>query len=196
MRELGIVDVRRGKRSNPVDTDARKTRPADLVDRRFARFRTDQLWVADFTYVWTWSGWVYVAFVFDAHSRRILGWRAATRMTTPLVLDCLEMTFWTRRREGVFRPSRRLIDESIDPSVGSVGDAYDNSMAESQIGPYKSELIHHEGPWRNVEQVEAATADWVHWFNTERIHSSIDDLTPIELEGLDYALTKPLDRVG
>jgi hypothetical protein len=90
----------------------------------------------------------------------------------------------------------RLIDEGIDPSVGSVGDAYDNSMAESQIGLYKSELIHHEGPWRNVDQVEAATADWVHWFNTERTHSSIDDLTPIELEGLDYALTEPLERAG
>ena len=101
MRELGIAGVRRGKRTNPVDADPRETRPADLVDRHFARFRTNQLWVADFTYVWSWSGWVYVAFVFDVHSRRILGWRAATRMTTPLVLDCLEMAFWTRRREGV-----------------------------------------------------------------------------------------------
>ena len=100
MRELGIVGVVRGKRKRPVDTDPRETRPADLVDRHFARFRTDQLWVADFTYVWTWSGWVYVAFVFDAHSHRILGWRAATSMTTPLVLDCLEMALWTRRREG------------------------------------------------------------------------------------------------
>jgi putative transposase len=214
MRELGIAGVRRGKRSNPVDGDVRETRPADLVDRHFARFRTDQLWVADFTYVWTWSGWVYVAFVFDAHSRRILGWRAAARMTTPLVLDCLEMAFWTRRREGVatfdglthhtdagsvytsIAFTDRLIDEGIDPSVGSVGDAYDNSMAESQIGLYKTELIHHEGPWRNVDQVEAATAEWVHWFNTERIHSSIDDLTPIELEQLDYALTEPLERAG
>ena len=101
MRELGIAGVVRGRRKRPVDADPRETRPADLVDRHFARFRTDQLWVADFTYVWTWSGWVYVAFVFDAHSRRILGWRAATSMTTPLVLDCLEMALWTRRREGV-----------------------------------------------------------------------------------------------
>ncbi|WP_162177350.1 IS3 family transposase, partial [Actinotalea ferrariae] len=100
MRELGLVGVRRGARKRPADTDVRQTRPADLVDRHFARLRTDQLWVADFTYVWTWSGWVYVAFVFDAHSRRILGWRAATSMTTPLVLDCLEMALWTRRREG------------------------------------------------------------------------------------------------
>jgi len=164
--------------------------------------------------VWSWSGWVYVAFVFDVHSRRILGWRAATRMTTPLVLDCLEMAFWTRRREGVadfaglthhtdagsvytsIAFTDRLIEEGIDPSVGSVGDAYDNSLAESQIGLYKTELIHHEGPWRNVDQVEAATADWVQWFNTERIHSSIDDLTPIELEQLEYALTEPLEQAG
>lgn len=101
MRELGIAGVLRGKRKRPVDTDPRETRPADLVDRHFARLRTNQLWVADFTYVWTWSGWVYVAFVFDAHSRRIIGWRAATSMTTPLVLDCLDMALFTRRREGV-----------------------------------------------------------------------------------------------
>jgi putative transposase len=101
MRDIGIAGVIRGKRKRPVDADPRETRPADLVDRHFARFRTNQLWVADFTYVWTWSGWVYVAFVFDAHSRRIIGWRAATSMTTPLVLDCLEMALWTRRREGV-----------------------------------------------------------------------------------------------
>ena len=101
MRELGIAGVVRGKRKRPIDTDLRETRPADLVDRHFARFRTNQLWVADFTYVWTWSGWVYVAFVFDAHSRRIIGWRAATSMTTPLVLDCLDMALFTRRREGV-----------------------------------------------------------------------------------------------
>ena len=101
MRELGLVGVTRGKRRKPADTAVKEVRPADLVDRHFARFRTDQLWVADFTYVWTWTGWVYVAFVFDAHSRRILGWRAATSMATPLVLDCLEMALFTRRREGV-----------------------------------------------------------------------------------------------
>ena len=152
MRELGIAGVVRGKRRRPTDTGLRETRPADLVDRHFHRFRTDQLWVADFTYVWTWSGWVYVAFVFDAHSRRIIGWRAATKMTTPLVLDCLEMAFFTRGREGVtgfvglthhtdagsvytsIAFTDRLVDEGIDPSVGSVGDAYDNSLAAPQIG--------------------------------------------------------------
>ena len=214
MRELGIAGVVRGKRTNPVDKDQRERRPADLVDRHFARMRTNQLWVADFTYVWTWVGWVYVAFVFDAHSRRILGWRAATSMTTPLVLDCLEMALFTRRREGVIAFdglthhtdagsvytsiafTDRLIDEGIDPSVGSVGDAYDNALAESQIGLYKFELIHHEGPWRDIDQVEVATAGWVQWFNTERTHRSIDDLTPLELEQLDYALTEPLERAG
>ncbi len=214
MRELGIAGVVRGRRKNPVDADPRESRPADLVDRHFARFRTNQLWVADFTYVWTWSGWVYVAFVFDAHSRRILGWRAATSMTTPLVLDCLEMALWTRRREGAtgfaglthhtdagsvytsISFTDRLIDEGIAPSVGSVGDAYDNALAESQIGLYKSELIHHEGPWRDVDQVEVATAGWVQWFNTDRIHGSIDDLTPLEAEQFSYALTEPLERAG
>ena len=214
MRELGIVGVTRGKRKRPVDADPRETRPADLVDRHFARFRTDQLWVADFTYVWTWSGWVYVAFVFDAHSRRILGWRAATSMTTPLVLDCLEMAFFPRRREGAndfvglthhtdagsvytsIAFTDRLVEEGIDPSVGSVGDAYDNSLAESQIGLYKSELIHHEGPWPDVDQVEVATASWVQWFNTERTHGSNSDLTPIEIEPLDYARIEPVEKTG
>ncbi|WP_374316547.1 IS3 family transposase [Microbacterium sp.] len=214
MRELGIAGVVRGKRKRPVDTDLRETRPADLVDRHFARFRTNQLWVADFTYVWTWSGWVYVAFVFDAHSRRIIGWRAATWMTTPLVLDCLDMALFTRRREGVtgfaglthhtdagsvytsIAFTDRLVDEGIDPSVGSVGDAYDNSLAESQIGLYKSELIHHDGPWRDIDQVEAATASWVLWFNTQRPHGSIDDLTPLEVEQLDYARNEPVGKAG
>jgi len=214
MRELGIAGVVRGKRRRPTDTGLRETRPADLVDRHFHRFRTNQLWVADFTYVWTWSGWVYVAFVFDAHSRRIIGWRAATKMTTPLVLDCLEMAFFTRRREGVtgfaglthhtdagsvytsIAFTDRLVDEGIDPSVGSVGDAYDNSLAESQIGLYKSELIHHDGPWRDIAQVEATQPHGCYWFNTERTHSSIDDLTPLEVEQLDYARNGPVTKAG
>ncbi len=189
-------------------------RPADLVDRHFRRFRPDQLWVADFTCVWTWTGWVYVASVFDVASRRILGWRAATSMATPLVLDCLEQALWSRRREGVesfaglthhtdagsvytsIAFTDRLIDEGIDPSVGSVGDAYDNALAESQIGLYKTELIHHQGPWRDVSHVEAATADWVHWFNTDRTHSTIWDLTPLEAERLSYAPRTALETAG
>ncbi|WP_082784210.1 integrase core domain-containing protein [Microbacterium laevaniformans] len=138
----------------------------------------------------------------------------ATSMTTPLVLDCLDMALFTRRREGVtgfaglthhtdagsvytsIAFTDRLVDEGIDPSVGSVGDAYDNSLAESQIGLYKSELIHHDGPWRDIDQVEAATASWVLWFNTERTHGSIDDLTPLEVEQLDYARNEPVGKAG
>lgn len=214
MCELGIARVRRGKRKHPVDGALRETRPADLIDRHFSRFRTNQLWVADFTYVRTWSGWVYVAFVFDAHSRRIIGWRAATSLTTALVLDCLQMALWTRRREGVTGLSAlthhtdagsvctsiaftdRLVDEGIDPSVGSVGDAYDNALAEPQIGLYKSELIHHEGPWRDVDQVQAATASWVLRFNSERPLGPIDDLAPLEGEHLDDARVESVELVG
>lgn len=215
MRELGLVGVTRGNwKQKPADAGIKERRAADLVDRHFHAFRPDDLWVADFTYVWTWAGWVYVAFVFDVCSRRILGWRAATSMATPLVLDCLEQALWTRRREGIesfqglthhtdagsvytsIAFTERLLDEGIDASVGSVGDAYDNALAESQIGLYKSELIHQQGPWRDVDHVEAATADWVHWFNTERTHASIWDLTPLEAEQLSYAPRQALQPAG
>ena len=215
MADLGLVGaVRGGTKQRPADTGGKERRAPDLVDRHFARFHPDQLWVADFTYVWTWAGWVYVAFVFDAASRRILGWRAATTMATPLVLDCLEQALWTRRREGIdsfhglthhtdagsvytsIAFTDRLIDEGIDASVGSVGDAYDNALAESQIGLFKTELIHQEGPWRDVDNVEAATADWVHYFNTERTHASIWDLTPTEIEQISYAPRQALEPVG
>jgi len=136
------------------------------------------------TYVASWTGMVYVAFVIDVFSRRVVGWRAATDMTTPLVLDALEMALWTRRKDGItdlaglvhhndagsqytsIAFTQRLIDEGVDASVGSVGDAYDNALAESHMGLYKSELIHSYGPWKGLEHVEAATLDWVHWFNT------------------------------
>ena len=152
--------------------------------------------------------------MFDAHSRRILGWRAATRDDDAAGAGLPRDGALDPQREGVagfaglthhtdagsvytsIAFTDRLVDEGIDPSVGSVGDAYDNSLAESQIGLYKSELIHHEGPWRDVDQVEVATAGWVLWFNTERTHGSIDDLTPVELEQLDYAHTEPLERAG
>jgi putative transposase len=215
MGELGLVGATRGgAKQRPADTGQKERRAPDLVDRHFGRFHPDQLWVADFTYVWTWAGWVYVAFVFDAASRRILGWRAAASMATPLVLDCLEQALWTRRREGIesFRGlthhtdagsvytsiafTDRLIGEGIDASVGSVGDAYDNALAESQIGLFKTELIHQRGPWRDVDHVEAATADWVHYFNTERTHASIWDLTPIEIEQISYAPQQALEPVG
>lgn len=203
-RAMGISGVTRAKGPRTTIPDEHAERPTDRVDRLFAANRPNELWCADFTYVPSWEGMVYVAFVFDVFSRRILGWRAATQMTTPLVLDCLEQAIWTRRREGIDDLSglvhhtdagsqytsiaftERLIDADVDASVGSVGDAYDNALAESQIGLYKSELIWPHGPWRNREHVEIETLEWVHWFNTERIHESIDDLTPMQVEQFHY----------
>lgn len=198
----GVVRTRKAPRTTIADPNA--TRPADLVDRHFAAFTPNQLWVADFTYCPTWAGMVYVAFVFDVFSRRILGWRAATSMTTPLVLDCLEQAIWTRQREGVasldglvfhndagsqytsIAFTERLVDAGIDASVGSVGDAYDNALAESQIGIFKAELFHQHGPWRDRDHLEPAVLDWVQWFNTERTHGSIDDFTPVAVEQLHH----------
>lgn len=202
MARMGIVGALRAKKPRTTKADPAAVRPADLVDRRFYAVAPNRLWVADFTYVATWAGMVYVAFVFDVFSRRILGWRAATRMSTPLVLDALEMAVWTRRRDGVhtltglvhhsdagsqytsIALTKRLLDEGVDASVGSVGDAYDNALCESQIGCYKTELINPEGPWVDLAAVEKATLEWVWWFNTERPHESIDDLTPVEAEAL------------
>lgn len=152
-------------------------------------------WSDPYTYVPTWTGTVFVAFVIDAYARRIIGWRAARSMTTPLVLDALEHAFFTRAQEGITDLSglvahndagsvytsiaftQRLIDEGVDPSVGSVGDAYDNALAESTVGSFKDELIRRQGPWCDVDHVELETLNWVDWFNTERPHESLDDLT-------------------
>lgn len=214
MRQQGWSGALRGKRIRTTIPAAGDPRPADLVDRRFAAPAPNRLWVADFTYVATWSGTVYVAFVFDVYSRRIVGWRAATSMSTELVLDCLEHAVWTRRQAGVedlaglihhtdagsqytsFAFTQRLIDDGVDGSVGSVGDAYDNALAESQIGLYKTELIRPEGPWRGVEHVELGTLAWVEWFNNERPHESIDDLTPIQAEDAHYAASNRLLPAG
>jgi putative transposase len=212
--EQGWVGALRAKKIRTTISGDAADRPTDLVDRQFWASRPDQLWVADFTYVATWSGTVYVAFVFDVFSRRIVGWRAATRMTTDLVLDTLEHAIWTRSQAGVhdlsglvhhtdagsqyvsFAFTERLIEEGVDPSVGSVGDAYDNALAESQIGLYKSELIRPEGPWRGVEDVEIETLNWVDWFNHERPHESIDDLTPVRAEEVHYAARNELTPTG
>jgi putative transposase len=214
MTAEGWSGALRGKKPRTTLAAEDNARPSDLVDRDFTASRPDQLWVADFTYVATFAGVVYVAFVFDVFSRRIVGWRAATRMTTDLVLDTLEMAIWTRGRAGnsdlaglvhhtdagsqytSFAFTNRLIEAGVDASVGSVGDAYDNALAESQIGIYKSELIGPEGPWRDLEHVEYDTLDWVHWFNHERPHESIDDLTPIQVEEIHYAARNRLDPTG
>jgi putative transposase len=202
MSELGLRGVTRGKRRRTTIPDAHATRPADLVQRRFDVTVPNRLWVADFTYVATWSGTVYVAFVIDAYSRRILGWRAATSMSTPLVLDALEQAIWTRGRAGVTDLSglvhhtdagsqytsiaftSRLLDAGVDASVGSVGDAYDNALAETTIGLFKTELIHRRGPWRTRDQIELATLEYVDWYNHRRPHSAAADLPPAEFENL------------
>ncbi|BBX61109.1 hypothetical protein MSAS_41100 [Mycobacterium saskatchewanense] len=170
--------------------------------------------MADFTYVSTWMGFVYVAFVIDAYSRRILGWRAARSMTTDLVLDAIEHAFFTRAQDGTTSLhgliahsdagsqytsvafTQRLIDEGVDPSVGSVGDALDNALAETTVGSFKNELIRRQGPWRDVNQVELATAEWVVWFNTERPHEYLDDFTPEAVETLYYDHKRTPPKAG
>ena len=212
--EQGWAGALRVKRVRTTIPDENAERPADLVDRQFVASRPNQLWVADFTYVATWSGTVYVAFIFDVFSRMIVGWRAATSMTTDLVLDTLEHAIWARRRAGIedltglvhhtdagsqytsFAFTTRLIEAGVDASVGSVGDAYDNALAESQIGLYKAELIRPEGPWRDVEHVEIETLNYVDWFNNERPHESVDDLTPTRVEEVHYAARNRLRPTG
>lgn len=214
MTANGWQGALRGKRVRTTIPDEHHQRPTDLVDRDFTASAPNRLWVADFTYVATWSGTVYVAFVIDVFSRRIVGWRAATTMTTELVLDCLEHALWARSQDGIrdltglvhhtdagsqytsFAFTSSLIEAGVDPSVGSVGDAYDNALAESQIGAYKTELIRPHGPWRNVEHVELETLHWIHWFNHKRTHESIDDLTPVEVETTYYAAQNRLRPTG
>ncbi|WP_231988056.1 IS3 family transposase [Nakamurella panacisegetis] len=205
MRRLGLVGARRGKVKRTTIADPQAQRASDLVDRHFDPEAPDRLWVADFTYVSTWSGWVYVAFVIDAYSRRIVGWRSATTMTAQLVLDAIEHAIWTRQREGVQDLSglihhndrgsqytsvaftERLADAGIDASVGRTGDSFDNALAETINGLYKTELIKPRGPWRTVEQVEVATLEWVDWFNHRRLYEHNGDLPPVELEQAHYA---------
>lgn len=214
MREMGLAGARRGKRVVTTRPDPRAVRPADLVQRRFRPAAPNRLWVADFTYVPTWSGMVYVAFVVDAYARRILGWRAATSMRTDLVLDTIEQAIWTRARDGVtdlaglthhhdagsqyaaIAFTERLAAAGIDASVGAVGDALDNALAESVIGLFKTELIGRRGPWRTVDQVEAATLGWVDWFNHHRLLEVNGDLPPVELEQAHYRQHTGLAEAG
>ena len=214
MREQGWQGPVYGSQRRTTIPDEAHPRAADLVDRNFWAPAPNRLWVADFSYVPTWSGMVYVAFVIDVFSRRIVGWRAARSMTTALVLDALEHALFTRAREGVsdltglishsdagsqytsVALTARLLDEGIDPSVGSVGDALDNAMAETTVGSFKNELIRRQGPWRDVDQVELGTAQWVAWFNTERPHEHLDDLTPETVEKLHYARQHAPPRAG
>jgi len=199
MRQMGLQGVVRGKKVRTTIPDEAAARPADLVDREFTAAHPNQLWVANLTYVATWSGFVYVAFVIDVFSRMIVGWRVSRSLCSDLALDALEQALWARPeiRELIHHSDRgvqyvsisyteRLAEAGIEPSVGSVGDSYDNALAETIIGLYKSEVIYKVGPWRGVEQVEFATLDWVNWFNNRRLFGPIGNIPPVEYEELYY----------
>jgi putative transposase len=215
MAVLGIEGVRRGKhKTKTTDGDLKAPRHPDLIKRDWnAPTRPDQWWVADFTYVWTLAGFVYVSFVTDVYSRRILGWRVSTSKSTALVLSALEQALFTRRRHnprftsaGLVHHSdagsqytaitftEALIDAGISPSIGTVGDALDNALAESTIGLYKTELIEHQrrASWSGAVEVERETAGWVTWFNQTRIHLSIGGMSPIRYEAL-WAADRPAE---
>jgi putative transposase len=198
MRGLGIRGVVRGKTSVRTTTAAEaESRPLDLVARQFRAPAPNRLWVADLTYVKTHSGWVYVAFVVDVCSRFVVGWQASRSLRTDLTLDALEMALWRRRAVSLkglvhhsdrgsqylaIRYTERLARAGAVPSVGSKGDSYDNALAESFNGLYKTELIRHGGPWRGLEDVEYATLEYVDWFNHRRLHGELGMTTPAEFE--------------
>jgi len=199
MRALGLQGAVRGRTCRTTVGDDTAVRPADLVQRQFTATRPNQLWVADITYVATWAGFVYVAFVIDVFARRIVGWRVASTMRTDLVLDALEQALWSRTgTQGLIhhsdrgsqylsiRYSERLAEASIESSVGSRGDSYDNALAETINGLYKTEVIRRRGPWRNVDAVEYATLEWVDWFNHRRLLEPIGNVPPAELEQAYY----------
>jgi putative transposase len=211
MRTLGLQGVRRGKVKRTTIPDDLAARPADLVDRQFHAVAPNRLWVADLTYVKTHSGWVYVAFVIDVYSRMIAGWQASTSLRSDLALDALEMAIFARRHRNLdglihhsdrgsqylsIRYTERLGEAGAVNSVGSRGDSYDNALAESFNGLYKTELIRRRGPWRGVDDVEFATLEWVDWFNHKRLHGEIGMIPPAELETTYYRHANPAATAG
>jgi len=199
MRDMGLQGVVRGRRCRTTTGADTTDRPLDRVNRQFTASRPNQLWVADITYVATWSGFVYVAFVVDVYARRIVGWRVSRSLRTELVLDALEQALWARRdTEGLVhhsdrgcqylsvRYTERLAEAGIEASVGSRGDSYDNALAETINGLYKAEVIYRRGPWKNMEAVEYATLEWVDWFNQRRLLEPIGNVPPAELEAAYY----------
>lgn len=211
MREMGLQGVVRGRKIVTTNPDTARPCPADKVNRVFRADRPNQLWVSDFTYVPTWSGMVYVAFVIDVFARRIVGWRVSTSMSTQFVLDALEQALWQRKsfrnmalihhsdRGSQYlslRYTERLADAGVDPSVGTVGDSYDNALAESVIGLFKAEVIKQQGPWKNLQAVEWETMHWVHWYNTQRLHGAIGYVTPAEAEQRYVDQPNPMDMVA
>ena len=199
MRKIGIQGAVRGKSFKTTISGDAADRPADLVNRDFTATRPNQLWVADLTYVATWSGFVYVAFVIDVFSRMIVGWRVSSSLRSDLALDALEQALHARPEtdelvhhsdRGVqylsIRYTERLAEAGIEPSVGSVGDSYDNALAETIIGLYKTEKIRRQGPWRTLDAVEFATLDWIDWFNNRRLFEPIGNIPPAEYEEIYY----------
>ncbi len=206
MREMGLAGAVRGRAwTTTTESPPNAERPTDLVDRHFTATRPNQLWVADFTYVATWRGFVYVAFVIDVFARRIVGWRVSASLRADFVLDALDQAIYERCGEEVgdlihhsdrgsqylaMRYTERLADAGIEPSIGSRGDAYDNALAESVIGLFKTEVIRLKGPWRHLEAVEFATLDWVDWFNHRRLLEPIGYLPPAEYEARYHEQTQ------
>ncbi|WP_429205307.1 IS3 family transposase [Massilia sp. UYP11] len=200
MRKTGLRGVMRGKGVRTTLADAKAPCPLDRVNRQFKAQRPNQLWVSDFTYVSTWQGFVYVAFVIDVFARRIVGWRVSSSMQTDFVLDALEQALYARQPERnelvhhsdrgsqyvSIKYSERLAEAGIEPSVGSKGDSYDNALAETINGLYKAELIHRRAPWKTREAVELATLEWVSWFNHHRLLKPLGYIPPAEAEANYY----------
>ena len=201
MRRRGLRGVIRGKVVRTTIGDAKAPCPQDRVNRQFKAERPNQLWVSDFTYVSTWQGWLYVAFVIDVFARRIVGWKVSNSMRTDFVLDALEQALYDRQPERdsslihhsdrgsqyvSIRYSERLAEAGIEPSVGSRGDSYDNALAETINGLYKAELIHRRAPWKTKEAVELATLEWVSWFNNQRLLAPLGYVPPAEAEANYY----------
>ena len=199
MRVLGLEGATRGKKFKTTIPGDVADRPADLVQRDFTATHPNQLWVADLTYVATWRGFVYIAFIIDVFSRMIVGWRASTSLRSDLALDALEQALHARPQidelihhsdQGVqylsIRYTERLAEAGIELSVGSVGDSYDNALAESVIGLYKTEKIYRQGPWKSFDDVEFATLEWIDWFNNRRLLKPIGDIPPAEYEDMYY----------
>jgi transposase InsO family protein len=201
MGRLDLQGVRRGKTVRTTVPDRSVPCPLDRVNLQFKADRPNQLWVSDFTYVSTWQGWLYVAFVIDVFARRIVGWRVSTSMTTDFVLDALEQALYARQpahsdalvhhsdrgsQYVCIRYTERLAEAAIEPSVGSRGDSYDNALAETINGLYKAEVIHRRGPWKSREAVELATLEWVAWYNHERLMQPLGYIPPAEAESNYY----------
>ena len=203
MRSMGLQGARRGKGVRTTVPDVNAPCPFDRVNRKFRADQPNQLWVSDFTYVSTWQGWLYVAFIIDVYARRIAGWRVSRSMQTDFVLDALEQALYDRQpdRDSLIhhsdrgsqyvsiRYTERLAEAGIEPSVGSRGDSYDNALAETINGLYKAELIHRRAPWKTRDAVELATLNWVHWFNHDRLMESLGYIPPAEAEANFHQLS-------